>query len=69
MQETISVEIGGQIFRGVRTIEGTGKLRQTITYKGLSKADTIGYSPKERQHMYVVARIILRELIQQSGDI
>lgn len=66
--DSISIERGGHKFVGHRTIEGTRKLFQTIHYGTTSKADGHAYKPGEGTYMNNIARTILRELVQETGD-
>jgi hypothetical protein len=66
--DEICIKINNKEFVGQRTIEGTRNLYQTISYRGLSRPDGHPYKPSERATMDSVAKIILREFVQEAGD-
>jgi hypothetical protein len=67
--EDISREYNGKTYTGYAEIEGTRILSQCINYGDKSKYDSHRYRPDERAYMRSVARIILGELIRESGDL
>ena len=67
VSDEVSIQIAGKEFVGQRTIEGARKLFQTIHYGGDSRYDGHPYKPGEKTVMNSVARIILRELVQEAG--
>lgn len=67
--EPLTIEIGGRVFHGHRTVEGTRKLFQTVWYGDVSKSDGHSYRPGEEVLMKSIAHTILRELVQEQGDL
>lgn len=65
---TVSVEVESQAFSGTQIIEGTRKLYQSIEYNGRTKHDGHPYKPGEDAYMNSIARIILGEIVRESGD-
>ncbi len=64
--DKISIERNNETYEGLRTIEGTRKLFQTILYAGLSERDNNSYKPDEKDYMNRMARLILGELVNKS---
>ena len=65
-REELVLEFKGKAYRGSRVIEGTRKLFQTINYNLSSRVDGRAYKPSEEAYMEGMAKIILRELIEES---
>ncbi len=64
--EDVTTEYGGKQYTGQRSVTGSRKMYQTIYYGGRSKADGHPYRPGEETTMKVIARIILRELVEEE---
>ena len=62
----MSIEYEGRIIEGTRTIKGTRKLFQTVSFGGSSKPDGHPYKPNEEVYMQHIARVLLRELVEES---
>jgi hypothetical protein len=67
--DSITITINDKQFVGERTIEGTSKLFQTIHYHANSKFDGHPYRPHESANMDSIAKVILGELVRESGDL
>jgi len=66
MTEELTIEYRGKSFTGRRSVSGTKTLYQTIYYHGRSKADGHSYESAEESTMRLVARTILRELVEDQ---
>ena len=66
MEEEISIEYEGKIYHGRRIVTGKRKLFQTIYYTTKYKEDGRSYKPHQDALMRSIAKIILRELVQES---
>jgi hypothetical protein len=63
--ETIEIEIGGKTYRGVRFVTGTRAVRQEVHFEDLRQADPKPHRPSDVGRMRRMARVILRELVEQ----
>jgi hypothetical protein len=64
--EELTIEYKGKEYTGRRIIEGSRKMFQTIYRGPRSKYDGHPYGPGEEATMNSVARIILRELVEEE---
>lgn len=68
----LSIEIKGRIYKGYRIIEwkDSGEIRQLIHYRmQQTRHDPRRYKPGNEKTMESVAKLILQQLIEESGDI
>jgi hypothetical protein len=63
--ETIEIEIAGRKYRGVRFVTGTRAVRQEVHFEDLRQIDPKPHRPSEVGRMRRMARVILRELVEQ----
>jgi len=63
--ETVEIEIDGETYRGIRFITGTQKLRQEVRFNDLQQLDPKRHSPRDVARMRRIARVILRDLVEQ----
>ena len=66
MEEKIRIVFKGKNYTGNCSIKGVRKLRQTISYGLEQRADGHTYDPTERAIMKSVAKVILRELVEED---
>ena len=65
--DPITIEYRGRSYRGHRVVSGTRRVTQRIYYGTRSRDDTHAYKPSEGEYMESIARIILRELVEDEG--
>ena len=65
--DTITIEYRGRTYSGHRVVSGTRRVMQRIHYGERSKEDAHAYKPSEGEYMESIARIILRELVEEDG--
>ena len=66
--ETIEIEIDGETHRGiwfVWFITGTDELRHEVRFWDLRQIDPKPHRPRERGRMRAMARVALRDLVEQ----
>ena len=68
MEEEISIEYEGKTYHGRKIVTGKRKLFQTVYYGTKYKEDGHLYKPHEDALMRSIAKTILRELVQESGN-
>jgi hypothetical protein len=64
--EDLTIEYRGEQYTGRRLITGSRKMYQTIYYGGRSKVDGHPYRPGEETTMVLMAKTILRELVEEE---
>lgn len=64
-ERKVIIEWHEKTYEGSRTVEGTNRLFQTVYYGGRSKFDSQRYSPSQETLMEVIAKVILRELVEE----
>jgi hypothetical protein len=63
--ETIEIEVDGKIYRGIRFIAGTDRIRQEVHFGDLLQTDPKSHRPCDVGRMRRTARVILRDLVEQ----
>ena len=63
--ETIEVELDGEIHRGERIVTGVHELHQVVQFEALRKRDVNDYEPGDEAFMRAIAKVILRDLVEQ----
>lgn len=66
IEEGLTIEYRGKSYTGRRSVSGSRKMYQTIYYGGRSRADGHPYRPGEETNMKMIAKIILRELVEKG---
>jgi hypothetical protein len=64
--EDFTIEFDGKSYTGRRLVTGSRVLSQTIFFAGNSKDDGHPYKSNEETLMRLVARSILRELVEEE---
>ena len=64
-ERKVSTEWRGKTYEGVRVINGTNRLFQTIYYGGYSRFDSHRYSPGSECVMECIAKVILCEMLEE----
>src|SRR5262245_43982515 len=63
--EAVEIEMDGRTYRGIRFVIGTDELRQAVHFGDLREIDPKPHSPRDADTMQSMARVILRELVEQ----
>ena len=63
--EAIEIEVDGWLYRGLRFSTGAREVRQEVHFGDLRQADPKRHRPRDVARMRAIARVILRELVEQ----
>ena len=63
--ESVETEVDGTTYRGIRFFKGTRDVRQEIHFEDLRQVDPKHHRTSDVRRMRAIARVILRELVEQ----
>jgi hypothetical protein len=63
--EPIEIEIDGHTYRGIRFVTGTDELRREVHFEDERQIDPKPHRPRDVSQMRTIARVILRDLVEQ----
>jgi hypothetical protein len=63
--ESIEIEVEGKTYHGIRFISGSDGVRQEVHFEDLRQIDPRPHRPRDVGRMRRMARVILRELVEQ----